>query len=176
MFCKLSKALLECASQQDEALVTPVLTRARALFAYGIKSHMAMISARLAIQNRAAHGLHRALCAIGGRIATPTSVPTKLRLGTFRPVQLFPWSRVAMDDFLTAAAQRRIRREEDQEGDANANSAPPAGTVRPISFVLRCPRCHVPQEMRHTWLLRHGRSCTVRCNSCHCTSSARRWM
>ena len=76
---------------------------------------MTTISARLALQGGAALGLHRALCAIGGRVASTTTIPTKLRVGTFRPAQIFPWSKVRIDYFLVEAARRRICREDDAE-------------------------------------------------------------
>ena len=46
---------------------------------------------------------------------------------------------VGLDDFLATAAQRRIRREDDQGGDAATNIAPPAVPVLPTSYMLTCP-------------------------------------
>ena len=110
-FVRLSKSLLEFATHGDRALFNPVLTRARPLLKYGITTFMAMISARIAIQSGVAAGLPQALCAIGGRITSSSDLPSKLRVGTFRPLQICPWARQQVDDNLDKTAKRRMAAE-----------------------------------------------------------------
>ena len=132
-----------------------------------------MISAKLAVRNEAAYGLHRALCAVGGRMLSSTSIPTKLQVGTFRPAQLFPWAKVSVDDFLTAAAKRRIRRQEEMADESAASIEPSAAPVQPDLYELASPRCKAVRDTRRSWLYRHGKHCTLRCMPLHlfCTQA-----
>jgi hypothetical protein len=170
-FIRPSKALLEFAAPHSRRLITPVLTRARSLKQYGMTTFMAMISARIAIRDDAARGLHRALCAIGGGITSATAMPSKLRLGFFRPQQHFPWGKPKVDEALMAAARRRVAAEEP------APEAPRIGfPEKPATLSLTCIRSSARREARSTWLYRHGKPCTLKCKHCQCTSSARRWL
>ena len=109
-------------------------------------------------------------------MSSTTAIPSKLRMGTFRPAQLFPWTKVRVDDFLDSAARRRIRRENYVDvNEASADNGATPTCSRPASYRLARPRCHATREMRQTWLYRYGKPCTIRCKNCQCTSFARRW-
>ena len=178
-FVKTSKQLLFFAKAQDKPLFAPVLTRARPLLPYGITTFLSMISATVAIQGEVARGLHRALCAIGGRVSSTTATPAKLRLGPFRPPQLFPWAQVSIGGKLHQVALRRL-----QASIAHAqvpahdpsNSQTLEVTPRPTSFILSCPGCRCKKDTKHTRLYHHtNKPCILHCKNCHKSSSSRRW-
>ena len=138
-----------------------------------------MISANIAIQGPVALGLHRALCAIGGRCSSASSTPSKLRVGPFKPQQIFPWAFVSIDSFLLDSALRKIRAHKElEEGSPSLPTHCHSQDVqpRPSSFILSCPSCQAPREMSRTRLY-HATSkpCIVVCRSCHKASSSRRW-
>ena len=185
-FIKSSKQLFQFIRAQDKPLVSPILSRARPLQQYGISTFMAMISANIAITGGAASGLHRALCAIGGKISNSNSLPLKLRVGRFQPKQLFPWKHLAISNILHSAAHRLIRPSPSQACSSQACSShdPPASShaqaslmpTRPLSFILACPKCHKPSEARLKRLYStSSRTCIVYCKDCHRSSSARKW-